>query len=166
MNENIATNMTAAGVKLDEAGGWVDGFKDKVDEDLITGEDSVTAGIEETSSKVNTLIDDLVGENGLTKTASGIHTWATGITTDLTNMITEYDNLAKAVGAAKTAMAEEAEDELDEEEEEKCSICGKLLKDCKGHNNPPAGDNGGEKCPKCGKKKCECSKFDKLSSKK
>ena len=166
MNENIATNMTAAGVKLDEAGGWVDGFKDKVDEDLITGEDSVTAGIEETSSKVNTLIDDLVGENGLTKTASGIHTWATDITTDLTNMITEYDNLAKAVGAAKTAMAEEAEDELDEEEEEKCSICGKLLKDCKGHNNPPSGDNGGEKCPKCGKKKCECSKFDKLTSKK
>lgn len=135
MNENIATNMTSAGIKLNEAGDWVDGFKTKVDEDLISGEDSVTKGIEETSLKIDTLIDSLTGENGLTTTASGIHTWATSITTDLANMITEYENLSTAVLQAKTDMAQEAEEELDEEEEEKCPICGKLLKDCKGHKN-------------------------------
>ena len=95
LNKNIGENMKAAGVTMDDAGDWVEGFKNEVKKDLTDPEnpDSVVNQIGETSGAIDDLIKDLTGENGLTSTASGIHTWATSITSDIGDLITQYDDL-------------------------------------------------------------------------
>ena len=133
MEENIAGNMKAAGIALDENGKVkVDEFKEKVKQDLVDGKDSVSKKSAATKDSILKLTDSLSNKKtGLTATASGVHSWAVSIGKDVSSLITKFDKLSTAALSAKDAIAQQAEAELD--------------------------DN---KCPKCKKNPCVCKPDD------
>ena len=107
LNTNIDSNMTSAGTSTKN-------FAADVKKDLLIGEDSVKRSINNTSTEVDKLIKKLTGENGLTKTAEGLHTWALDVNSDIGILIKNYKDLQKAVQNAQTALRDQSEQELDE----------------------------------------------------